>query len=154
MSAMGYGTAQAPSSINLDLARIVAFGSFTISVMLMMYLFVVILVKYVSIYHSTLLSGSHFNEAKVIQQLRIGLSLTAFFLAIFEYRYLSSLDTMLYYQILAFGSANSELAYSKVVTFFVVINLIIGIGLQIRIEYDNLIIGDQQGNTAHTTVMY
>jgi hypothetical protein len=149
---MGYGTAQA-SSINLDLARIVAFGSFTICIMLMLYLFVGILVKYVSIYHSTLLSG-HFNEAKVILRLRIGLSLTAIFLAIFEYRYLSSLDTMLYYQILAFGSANSELAYSKVVTFFVVINLIIGIGLQIRIEYDNLIIGDQQGNTAHTTVMY
>jgi hypothetical protein len=104
--------------------------------MLILYLFVLLLVRYVSIYHSTLLSGN-FDEAKVIHRLRLSLFGMALFLAIFQYRFLSSLDTFVYYQILAFGDANSDRANPKVLMFLVVTNLIMIIGLQIRIEYDN-----------------
>jgi hypothetical protein len=92
----GYGVVLAP--VNPVLSRIVAFGCFTILVMNQLYLLVVLLVKYVSIYHSATLMSCQFDEAKLILRLRIGLYGSALFLSILQFGFLTSMDTFQFYQ--------------------------------------------------------
>jgi hypothetical protein len=72
------------------------FLSEIISVLFLMYILLVLVVKYLSIYHSTILSG-HFDEDRVINGLRITLTGLVLVLDALEFMFVSSIQLSYFY---------------------------------------------------------
>jgi hypothetical protein len=100
---LGFGLALAP--INPDMSRLVAFEIQVMTLDLELNVLCFLIVKYFSIYHSSMMNGTYFDETKIIVVQRIALAAIAMILGLIEYRFLTPIDNLTYYQLLAMGES-------------------------------------------------
>jgi hypothetical protein len=139
VSTYTYGCVLAP--VGHDLALTLSFLTCTSILLSSLYLIMVLVLRYVSIYHSTLLS-EQFDEGNVINYLRISLLSLAIFLETFEVLLSSNPDNFIFVQVLLLGDTTVHYEIGTVMGFICLTCLVIMIGLQARIEHDNIDIQD------------
>jgi hypothetical protein len=138
VSTYAYGSVLAP--VEYELAQTVSFTAHTAILLTCLYLLTVLVLRYVSIYHSTLLS-EHFDEGNVINYLRISLLSLSIFLETSEVMLSSNMENSIFVQVLMYGDTTAHYKIGKVTGFIMIVSLVSMIGLQARIEYDNIAIG-------------
>jgi hypothetical protein len=110
-----------------------SFVIYTWSILFFLYLIAVLVIKYIAIYHSTLVNRS-FDEAIVIDVMRISLLGLSILLETIESRYLNNAENLAYAHVLLHGDLqNYETSY--IITTLVSLTVLITIGLQASINF-------------------
>jgi hypothetical protein len=141
--AYSYGSIQAP--VGLLLALTWSFAINVVAILFLLYLIALLILKYISIYHSILTSGP-FDEDEILTYLRFGLLGLSFFLEILEVGYLANPSNLAYAQVLLFGDTNDSYETGPVSGPLTMLLMFMVVGLHIRIEYDNIVIENHQGS--------
>ncbi len=98
-----------------------------------------LIVKYISIYHSTL--WEHIEEDRLLYMAKLVLTAATVFSAFIEYTYFSDMANNRYYQFFRFGTNSGQGAeVTKILLFLFTFQIMVG--LQFRLEVDNFRFGE------------
>ena len=116
-----------------------------IMVMVYMTLLTVLVTKYMSIYHGTMMA--EVEEVQALKWIKVFLATMPFILCTLQYSVISSFNNMGNFQLKFMGHSEPGSGFEMVISVSSMLCLFFGIFLQIRIEYDSIVIQDAQIST-------
>jgi hypothetical protein len=113
-----------------------------------LHLAVYLVIKYLSIYHSTLLQYE-IDESQLIIRVRFGLFVSAFLLVGIEL-IANDVHQLRPYQVLKYGIPQPDVTHDTTFSILIFLTLLLLILLQSRIEYDNIVFNEATETTLQT----